>query len=167
MRVPGQPGPGDVEGPRSEYTLRRRVQFYELDSAGIVHFSTYFRYMEEAEHALWRYAGLSIAPPGAEVGFPRVSVTCDYHKPLRFEDEFDVRIRIVAMTEKSIRYHCALTRGDERIATGTVIVVCTRKSPAGVMKATPIPRDIAARFAVADLGEEAGQGSAARVPEPR
>ena len=56
--------------PLSEYTLHRRVMFHELDSAGIVHFSIYFRYMEEAEHALWREAGLSIAARGAEVGFP-------------------------------------------------------------------------------------------------
>ena len=50
--------------PCSEHTIRRRIFFYEVDSAGIVHFSNYFRYMEEAEHALWRAAGLSIAPHG-------------------------------------------------------------------------------------------------------
>jgi acyl-CoA thioester hydrolase len=164
MPVSGQSGVG---GPRSEYLLRRRVQFYELDSAGIVHFSTYFRYMEEAEHALWRDAGLSIAPPGAEFGFPRVSVACDYHKPLRFEDEFDIRIRIVAITEKSIRYHCALTRNEERIATGAVTVVCTRKSPAGVMKAAAIPREIAERFTVVDDAGVDEHGAVARVPGSR
>ena len=42
---------GVTERRLSEFTLHRRVQWYELDSAGIVHFSTYFRYMEEAEHA--------------------------------------------------------------------------------------------------------------------
>ena len=31
--------------------LSRRVQFYETDAAGIVHFSWFYRYMEEAEHA--------------------------------------------------------------------------------------------------------------------
>ena len=40
-----------------EFTYRRRVQFYETDLAGIVHFSWYPRYMEEAEHAMWRDAG--------------------------------------------------------------------------------------------------------------
>ena len=135
--------------PRSEYTLRRRVQFYELDSAGIVHFSTYFRYMEEAEHALWREAGLSVAPRGAEVGFPRVAAAFDYHKPLHFEDEFDVHIRIAAITQKSIRYTCELTRDAARIATGTLTVVCVRREPGGPMKAVPIPPDISARFAVA------------------
>ena len=159
-------GHSDIAAPRSEYVLRRRVQFYELDSAGIVHFSTYSRYMEEAEHAMWRDAGLSIAPPGAEFGFPRVSVACEYHKPLRFEDQFEIRIRIVGITEKSIRYHCALSKGEDRIATGMVTVVCTRKSPDGVMKAVAIPREIRDRFAVtddADLHVRAPQ----RVPEAR
>jgi len=59
----------------SEYRLRRRVQFYETDAAGIVHFSWFFRYMEEAEHALWREAGLSIAPVVADVGWPRVAAS--------------------------------------------------------------------------------------------
>src|SRR5688572_30882471 len=97
--------------PVSEHTLRRRVFFYEVDSAGIVHFSNYFRYMEEAEHGLWRAAGLSIGHSEAGVGFPRVSAGFEYHRPLRFEDEVDIRIRIVGISEKSMRYTCALTRG--------------------------------------------------------
>ena len=132
----------------SEFVLRRRVQFYEVDSAGIVHFSNYFRYMEEAEHAMWRAAGLSVAPRGAEVGFPRVSATFDYHRPLHFSDEFEVRIRISAMTEKSIRYTSVLTCNGTKIASGAITAVCVRKVEGGAMKATPIPPEIASRFAV-------------------
>ena len=63
-----------------EYRHTRRVQFYETDAAGIVHFSWFFRYMEEAEHALWREAGLSIHPPDAEIGWPRVGAACEFHE---------------------------------------------------------------------------------------
>lgn len=135
--------------PCSEYTLRRRVHFYEVDSAGIVHFSTYFRYMEEAEHALWRTAGMTIAAKKAGVGYPRVSASFDYHKPLRFEDEFDARIRIVARTDKSMRYECVLMRGEEKIATGTQTILCVSVVEGQPMKAIPFPPDVAARFAVA------------------
>lgn len=134
----------------SEYILRRRVQFYELDPAGIVHFSWYFRYFEEAEHALWREAGLSIAPAVSDIGFPRVAASFEYHRPLRFEDEFDVRLRVAAIAEKTIRYTCVMTRGDIRIATGTVTIACVTKGPGTPMKAIPIPREIASRFEVAD-----------------
>ena len=133
----------------SEYRLRRRVQFYETDSAGMVHFSCFFRYMEEAEHAMWREAGLSIAPEGADVGFPRVSVACEYHRPLRFEDEFDVSIRITAIGDKTITYACVMSKGDTRVASGTLTIACVRKRAGEPMKATSIPPEIAARFQVA------------------
>ena len=56
------------------------MQFHETDAAGIVHFSCFFRYMEEAEHALWREAGVSIARGTGEVGFPRVTPPDDYFR---------------------------------------------------------------------------------------
>ena len=136
-------------GRTSEHRLHRRVNFYELDPAGIVHVSWFFRYMEEAEHAMWRSAGVSIAPQDAGGAFPRVAATFDYHRPLRFEDEFDVTIRIAAIAEKTIRYDCVVTRGDTRIATGSMTVACVTRQADGTMKAVPIPPEIAARFEVA------------------
>ena len=133
----------------SEYRLRRRVQFYETDAAGIVHFSWFFRYMEEAEHAMWREAGLSIHSPESMVGFPRVATSFDFHRPLRFEQEFEIWLRIAAITKKTIRYACHLTQGDVKIATGTLTVACVRRQPNGPMTATEIPAEIAARFQVA------------------
>ena len=130
----------------SEYRLRRRVQFYETDAAGIVHFSWFFRYMEEAEHALWREAGLSIAPPDAEIGWPRVAASFDYHRVLRFEQEFDVWLRVAEITKKTIRYTCHLADGDTRIATGSLTIACVRRLPDRRMEPIEIPADIAARF---------------------
>lgn len=133
----------------STFLLHRRVQFYEVDSAGIVHFSWFFRYMEEAEHALWREAGLSIARSGSEIGFPRVATSFDFHRPLRFEDEFDVQIRIAAIRTRSMSYTCAVTRGEERIATGALTIACVRKGPDHTMTAIALPEEIAARFEIA------------------
>jgi len=133
----------------SEYRFRRRVQFYETDAAGLVHFSWYFRYMEEAEHALWREAGLSIHPPHGEIGFPRVSTSFEFHRALRFEQEFDVHVRVAAMTKRSIRYTCVLSDGDSKIATGTLVTVCVRRHADQAMTVADIPPEIAARIQVA------------------
>jgi len=130
------------------------VQFYELDSAGIVHFSWYFRYLEEAEHALWRAAGLSIAPRGATVGFPRVSAAFEYHRPLRFEDEFEVLIRVTSLDGSTMRYRCLISRGGERIARGDLAITCVSKRAGEPMKAMPFPADIAARFRPGAEGDE-------------
>jgi YbgC/YbaW family acyl-CoA thioester hydrolase len=143
-----------MSSPRtSEYRLHRRVQFHEVDSAGLVHFSWFFRYMEEAEHALWREAGLSIAPPGAAIAFPRVSTSFDFHHPLRFEDEFEIHIRITAMSQKAIRYACTLARGGTTVATGTMIAACVGVAPGAPMKATLIPQTIVERLGPAPDSE--------------
>lgn len=149
----------------SEYVHRRRVQFYETDAAGIVHFSWFFRYMEEAEHALWRAAGLSIHPPDSPIGFARVSATCDFKRPLRFEDEFDVTIRIAAISRKTIQYSCVLMKDDVTLATGAMTVICVRTEADGTLKATNVPDEIAGRFAVAAApgGSEAAADASARV----
>jgi acyl-CoA thioester hydrolase len=141
MSVPGSP--------ISESTLRRRVYFYECDGAGIVHFSNYFRYMEEAEHGLWRATGLSVARTELGVGFPRVAASFEYQRPLRFEDEIDIHVRIVGISNRSMTYTCAITRNGESIATGSATIVCVAEQPDKSMKAVPIPPEIVARFAVA------------------
>lgn len=147
----------------SEYVHGRRVQFYETDAAGIVHFSWFFRYMEEAEHALWRAAGLSIHPPDSPIGFARASATCDFKRPLRFEDEFDVTIRIAAISRKTIQYSCVLTKDDVTLATGSMTVICVRNEPNGSIKAMNIPEEIAARFAIANTTADVGADAGTRV----
>jgi acyl-CoA thioester hydrolase len=138
--------------PVSEHRLPRRVQFHETDAAGLVHFSAFFRYMEEAEHALWRAAGLSIHAAGGEVGWPRVAASFEYHRPLRFEDEFEAHIRITAMDGHTIRYRCLLTRAGERIASGELAIACVSRKPDQPLKAIPIPAEVAARLRPVDEG---------------
>jgi acyl-CoA thioester hydrolase len=132
----------------SEYRLKRRVQFYETDMAGIVHFSCFFRYMEEAEHAMWREAGLSIAD-GSLVGWPRVEASFEYHRPLKFEDEFEVHLRIIAKDARTITYQSLITTGDTRVATGRIRVKCVSRNAGEPMRSIDIPPEIDAMLQVA------------------
>jgi YbgC/YbaW family acyl-CoA thioester hydrolase len=125
------------------------VQFHETDKAGIVHFSAYFKYMEEAEHGLWRAAGLSISPRESDIGWPRVHASMDFHAALHFEEEFTVLVQVAAITTRAIRYRFLLARDRTRIATGALTVVCVRKRPRQPMRSVPIPPAIASRFRVA------------------
>jgi acyl-CoA thioester hydrolase len=131
-----------------EYRLTRRVQFYETDMAGIVHFSCYFRYLEEAEHAMWREAGLSIAD-GSGIGWPRIAASFEYHRPLKFDDEFEVHLRIVGKDARTIRYEGVITSSETRIATGTLVVKCVTNRPGEPMRGADIPAEIDALFQVA------------------
>ena len=128
----------------TEFRFRRRVQFYETDVAGIVHFSWFFRYMEEAEHALWREVGLSIHPPDSELGWPRVGASFEFQRALRFEDEIDIHLRIAEISRKTIRYECRVLKDGEQAASGTMTIACVRKAP--TMRAVEIPDEIVKRL---------------------
>ena len=131
----------------AEFHYPRRVQFAETDLAGIVHFSTMFRYMEEAEHALWREAGLTIAGRGTEIAWPRLSAALEFRNPLRFEEEFEVWVRVAALKTRTIEYEFTLVRGTTVIAVGTMTSVCVRTQADGTMRATGIPADVATSLA--------------------
>ena len=132
----------------SEHRYQRRVEFADTDMAGVVHFSWIARYMEEAEHALWRAAGLSIVPPDRSLGFPRVAVSINFKAPLFFENEFEILVRITAISARSISYSHTVTRGDTTIATGTMTAVCVNRKADGTMQATEIPPAILGQLAV-------------------
>jgi len=130
----------------AEFIYRRRVQFADTDMAGIVHFSMYFRYMEEAEHALWRSVGLQIAPPDGTVGFPRVAAACDFKAPLRFEEEFEVHVRVETVGRRSLKYGFTLRRGDDILATGSMTSVSVERVPGGGVRSVELPPDVVTRL---------------------
>ncbi len=132
------------------FSWRRQVEFCETDAAGIVHFSSLIIYMEQAEHALLRSVGLSVAPtatssratqPDLKVSWPRVRVECDFLKPARFEDVLLIQIGIAAMGGKSITYQSRITRDSDTIAVGKIVSVCSRHSDEG-LRGVEIPDSI-------------------------
>jgi acyl-CoA thioester hydrolase len=133
-----------------EFRMVHRVEFADTDMAGIIHFASYFRYMEVTEHAFFRSLGLSIHARGAEhpVGWPRVHVSCDFKRPLRFEDEVEVHLRVREKREKSLSYEFIFRRMNGEpgleVARGSFTVVCVAVDPeTGQMRAVPIPEGIA------------------------
>lgn len=109
--------------------------------AGQVHFSVFFRYMEEAEHAIWRKAGMRIAAEGRTHQWPRISAHCDFKSRLRVDDEFEVRTEMARVTNRTIQWAHTMMRGDTLVASGSVTAVCVQLQPDGTFKAVAIPAD--------------------------
>ncbi|HUQ89267.1 MAG TPA: thioesterase family protein [Vicinamibacterales bacterium] len=125
---------------------RRRVEFAETDAAGMVHFSVFFRYLEEAEHAVWRGAGLDIFANHEERSWPRISASFDFKSPLRFQEEFEVHTEIGPVTRSTIRWVHVIMRGDLVIGTGAVTAVYVAKNRDGSMKSAEIASEVISRL---------------------
>lgn len=129
-----------------QFKVRRRVAFHETDAAGIVHFATYFVWMEQAEHALLHHLGIGVfmVLDGEQVSWPRVSAQCDFQNPLHFEDEFEIQVRVSHLGNASVRYRFDFYRAGAPIATGYTTAVCCRLHPRPA--SVTIPPHIRATF---------------------
>ena len=126
----------------------RQVEYAETDMAGVVHYSEFFRYMESAEHAFLRSLGLSVSMDHGDrhLSWPRVSCAFDFRKPLRFEDEFEIRLTIERIGGTSVTFHAVIMRGEEELAAGRSTSVCCHMEPGGAMTAVTIPDEIRDRL---------------------
>src|SRR3954467_12205581 len=78
-----------------EIRFRRRVEFVDTDMSGIMHFSRYLVFMENAEHAFLAALGTRVQwrEGEREMTFPRVAVSCEYLSATRFGDELEVHLK--------------------------------------------------------------------------
>lgn len=130
------------------FVMSRRVEFVDTDMAGIVHFTAFFRYMETAEHELFRDMGLSITGQwqGRQLGWPRVSCSFDFFKALRFPEEFEVHLIVAHVGDKSVTYEAQIVRDGTVLARGRSTCTCCEIDPTGALRPVAIPLDIAEKL---------------------
>jgi YbgC/YbaW family acyl-CoA thioester hydrolase len=109
--------------------------------AGIAHFSNFFRFMEAAEVDLLHSLGLSVRleTEGLQLGFPRVSASCDYLRPVTFEDVLDIDVRVEKIGRKSVTFGFDFFCRETLVARGKVTSVCCRVGANRELEAVAIP----------------------------
>lgn len=127
------------------FQTKRRVEFHETDMAGIVHFSNFYKYMEQAEHEYYRSLGMTIVDhqqDGSVLGWPRVSAQCSFESPAYYGDILEIRLTIERIGVKSLTIEYEFWREETRIAKGRMKTVCCHFTQGNPMKSIEIPADI-------------------------
>ena len=142
----------------AQFVTSRRVEFAHTDMAGIIHFSNYYFYMEEAEHEFFRSLGLSIMKnqsEGVVIGWPRVSASCTFEAPARFEDVLEIRVNVERKGVKSLTIVYEFFNGETRVAYGrmkTACCLCRHNAP---LESIPIPPEYdTVILEASDVGDE-------------
>ncbi len=126
----------------SSFSMTRVIEFCETDMAGIAHFSNFYRWMEQAEHAFFRSLGLTIANEQSDVttiGFPRVSAACRFMSPATFEDELTVLLQVQRIGVKSITYDAVFSIDGRLVAKGSLKTACCQFRPGETLQSIEIP----------------------------
>jgi 4-hydroxybenzoyl-CoA thioesterase/acyl-CoA thioester hydrolase len=127
------------------YRTQRRIEFSDTDLGGIVHFSRFFVFMEGAEHEFLRSLGTSVdfKIDGHKAGWPRLSATCEYKSPARFEDVLDIEVRVLRKGRRSLTYGFEFSIEGRHVASGKIAAACCLLDLPEGLKAVPIPVEIA------------------------
>ena len=119
----------------SEFSMTRKVEFAETDMAGIMHFTHFYRWMEVCEHEFLRSVGLSVdmTTEKGRIGWPRVKTSCRFQRPLRFEEEVEIRLIVRALSDRSIVYGFEFWKEENgeriRAAVGKTVAACVCFDP--------------------------------------
>jgi YbgC/YbaW family acyl-CoA thioester hydrolase len=122
----------------AEQVERGRVAWVDTDAGGRIHFTAAFRWAEAAETSLMRRLGVL----EAWGDYPRRHVEAEYLRVLRFEDEFELRLRVDGVGRTSITYGWEIVRDGEICIRGNHTVVRVDRSG----RAEPLPEALRAQL---------------------
>jgi len=121
------------------FSCRQRVRFGETDMQGVVYYANYLLYAEVGRIAYLRALGIEYGRDllSRDLDFTIGEARVRYRAPLRFDEEFDIRVRVGEVRHSSWSFEYAVDRADGvRCAEmETVQVVLDRKEA----RATRIP----------------------------
>jgi len=127
------------------FSITSRVDFCDTDAAGLMHFSTYFRFMEQAEAAFFRHLKIPLlsSDQSTSFGFPRIDVDCRFSQPLYFDDLVKIDLMVKEVTEHTLTYHFKFFQmpDEKRAAKGHLRVAFVEKTESSNLKKTSIPKD--------------------------
>jgi YbgC/YbaW family acyl-CoA thioester hydrolase len=88
------------------FETRVRVQWGDVDVAGIMYFAAYWRVAERAEMDMFRELGFPYAEifERYDIWLPRVHVEADYHAPALMDDWLRVRTHVEKVGASSVRW---------------------------------------------------------------
>jgi acyl-CoA thioester hydrolase len=134
-----------------QFSMKRRIQFAETDMAGIMHFSNFFRLMEETWQAFFLSLGFSVRSAMHEqaMGWPCVEAKCEYYHPLFFEDELEIDLAVSEIKSKTISLVFTFTKENDQekieMACGRLTIACVKKKN-GQMQSIAIPLEFSRKI---------------------
>ena len=103
-----------------------RVYYEDTDLAGIVYYANHLKFIERARTEWVRGLGVDQARLRAETGivFAVRRVVADYLRPARFDDELEVRTRVISVGGARLDLRQEIWRGTGQLFSAEVTLVC-------------------------------------------
>ena len=110
----------------SAFSWPARVYWEDTDGGGIVYYANYLRFLERARTEWLRSLGYSQRALASDPGivFAVVSVSVQYRRPARLDDELTVTCEPELERAATLRFTQRILRAEEALVTAQVRVAC-------------------------------------------
>ena len=125
------------------------VQWGDCDPADIVYYPNYYRWFDDACHAMFSKAGFGLASVRQQhqsLGFPLVNASAQFKLPATVGDRLTVLSRVSAIGRKSITVDHSVMRGENLLVEGREIRIMGVRDAGGRLTAGEIPAAFRAYF---------------------
>lgn len=120
----------------TEHILSIRVRYPEVDAMGYLHHSRHLQYFEMGRVELLRAAGHSYADLERQgIFFAVVKAEIRYRAPARYDEELQLRTRLVKKTTVRLDHTYELLREGKILCEGQTTIACIDRS--GELQAIP------------------------------
>jgi acyl-CoA thioester hydrolase len=119
-------------------SIRVRVGYVDTDQGGVMHHSTYLRYLEMARVEYLRARGVDYAnfELAARLALPVVEANLRYKLPTRFDDLLEIKTWAALVNRAKLRFDSVIMRGAE-LTTIAEITLCCIRLPEGRICSMP------------------------------
>ncbi|KJE49947.1 MULTISPECIES: thioesterase family protein [Acidiplasma] len=103
--------------------IKKHLEWGETDPAQIVFYPNYFRWFDAAGHELFKYLGIPLKKlmETENIILPILNVSAKFIKPLKYDDDFEIRPYISKINEKTIEITYEVYKDNVLHATGSEI----------------------------------------------
>ncbi|MDD5427638.1 MAG: YbgC/FadM family acyl-CoA thioesterase [Candidatus Omnitrophica bacterium] len=127
----------------SDFSIEKKIYYHDTDTGGVVYYSNYFKYMEEARTEYLSGLGIDVADYMAGgILFAVVHLEADYKSPARYGDKITVSARIDEIGNASIHFTQEVKKADAVLVSAKVVLVCISDK----MKARRVPEDLKEKY---------------------
>jgi len=124
--------------------MKKKIYYHDTDCGGVVYYSNYLKFLEEARTEYFNEKGFSIkelADSGTLFVVARQEI--DYKAPAAYGDILEIQTKIAQTSTVKIVFENEIYNQDNRLLTkAKTILVCVDKN----LKPKAIPPEIRAKF---------------------
>jgi tol-pal system-associated acyl-CoA thioesterase len=108
-----------------DFFIEKKIYYHDTDAGGVVYYSNYLKYMEEARTEFFADKGIDIKTLSDRgTWFVVAKVSVNYKAPARYSDIIRITSKVEKVRAAAIEFYQEIKRDNKILVEGKTVLVC-------------------------------------------